>query len=208
MSHEAVIIGYSGHAYVLVDILLANGYREIAYCEKIKMKYNPYNLMYLGIEYEEKVKENMIGKHIFLGIGENQQRSKVFNLLSAELYFPVIKAPSSSISDSVIIGEGSIVMPGSVINALSTIGFGAICNSSSIIEHNCIIGSFVHIAPGAVIAGNVTVGDHSFIGANSVIRQGIKIGANVIIGAGAVVVGDVPDNSIVYGNPARIKKNG
>jgi sugar O-acyltransferase (sialic acid O-acetyltransferase NeuD family) len=208
MSREAVIIGYSGHAYVLVDILLANGYYEIAYCEKMEMNYNPYNLTYLGVEYDEKVKANLIGKHIFLGIGENQLRSKVYNFLSGEMYLPIIKDPSSSISSTVTIGDGTIIMPGSVINALSTIGLGVICNSSSVIEHNCIIGNFVHIAPGAVIAGNVTVGDQTFIGANSVIRQGIKIGANVIIGAGAVVVADVPDNSIVFGNPAKIKKNG
>ena len=205
---EAVIIGYSGHAYVLIDILLANGYYEIGYCEKMEMNYNPYNLTYLGIEYDEKVNVNLIGKHIFLGIGENQLRSKVYNFLSGEMYLPVIKAPSSSISRTVTIGDATIFMPGSVVNALTTIGFGVICNSSSIVEHNCIIGNFVHIGPGAVIAGNVTVGDQSFIGANSVIRQGIKIGANVIIGAGSVVVTDVPDDSIVYGNPAKIKNNG
>jgi sugar O-acyltransferase (sialic acid O-acetyltransferase NeuD family) len=208
MSPEAVIIGYSGHAYVVIDILLANGYHKISYCEKMEMTYNPFNITYLGIESDDNVKENMIGKHIFLGIGDNQLRSKVFDFLWGDFLLPVIKDPSSLISGSVIMGDGTIIMPGSVINALSTIGNGVICNSSSVIEHNCIIGNFVHIASGAILSGNVTVGDQSFIGANSVIRQGIKIGSNVIIGAGAVVVKDVPDNSLVYGNPAKIKNNG
>ncbi len=67
-----------------------------------------------------------------------------------------------------------------------------------------MVGNFSHIAPGAVLAGNVKIGSSSFIGANSVVKNGIKIGDNAIIGAGAVVVKDVPDNSLVYGNPAKI----
>ena len=43
------------------------------------------------------------------------------------------------------------------------------------------------------------------IGANATILSGITIGENVMVGAGSVVTKDIPDNVIVYGNPARIK---
>jgi UDP-2-acetamido-3-amino-2,3-dideoxy-glucuronate N-acetyltransferase len=43
------------------------------------------------------------------------------------------------------------------------------------------------------------------IGANATIICGITIGENAFIGAGAVVTKDVPDNAVVYGNPAVIK---
>ena len=43
------------------------------------------------------------------------------------------------------------------------------------------------------------------IGANATVLSGVVIGKNAMVGAGAVVTKDVPPNSIVVGNPARIK---
>ena len=45
------------------------------------------------------------------------------------------------------------------------------------------------------------------MGANSTIVCGIKIGKNSFVGAGSVVTKNVKDNSLVYGNPAKHKKN-
>lgn len=42
------------------------------------------------------------------------------------------------------------------------------------------------------------------IGANATLLCGITIGRNAFIGAGAVVTKDVPDNGLVYGNPATL----
>ena len=41
------------------------------------------------------------------------------------------------------------------------------------------------------------------IGTGSTLLCGVIIGENAIVGAGSVVTHDVPDNAIVYGNPAR-----
>ena len=42
------------------------------------------------------------------------------------------------------------------------------------------------------------------IGANATILPGIIIGRNAMIGAGSVVTRSVPDNAVVFGNPARV----
>ena len=50
------------------------------------------------------------------------------------------------------------------------------------------------------------VEENASIGTSATILCGVRIGKNAVIGAGAVVTKDIPDNSVVYGNPARMKK--
>ncbi len=53
----------------------------------------------------------------------------------------------------------------------------------------------------------VVIEDHVWIGFNVAILKGVTIGKGAIIGAGSVVTKDIPDNCVVYGNPAKIKRN-
>lgn len=201
---EAIIIGYSGHSFVVLDILIANNFIIKGYCEQFEKNHNPYNLQYLG--GEENLKNVGLNEFIFITIGDNLKRNLIFRSLSENGYqMPSVFHPHSTVSSKVKVGFASILMPGCVVNALSEIGNGVICNSASVIEHECVIGDFVHIGPSAVLAGGVTIGENSFIGANSVIKQGVRVGSNVIVGAGSVVLKDIKDNSIVYGNPSKFK---
>jgi acetyltransferase-like isoleucine patch superfamily enzyme len=52
----------------------------------------------------------------------------------------------------------------------------------------------------------ININHGASIGANATILPGVKIGKNAMVGAGAVVTKDVPENSVVIGNPARIKR--
>lgn len=55
--------------------------------------------------------------------------------------------------------------------------------------------------------GGAKVKDLARIGANSTILPGVTIGRNSLVGAGSVVIKDVPNNKVVVGNPATIKKD-
>lgn len=53
---------------------------------------------------------------------------------------------------------------------------------------------------------SIFIGDNCFIGSGATILGPVKIGNNVTVAAGSVVIHDVPDNCVVAGNPAQIKK--
>mgnify|MGYP006235091427 FL=1 len=72
-------------------------------------------------------------------------------------------------------------------------------------RHNCLIEDYVTIAPSVSLMGNVKIGKHAYIGAGAVIKQGVQIGPRSTVGMGSVVVKDVPEDTIVYGNPAKPK---
>ena len=203
LKKPVAIIGYSGHAYVIVDILLNAGRLVTAYCDAEEKTRNPYHLQYLGKEIEiiKKLKKF----DLFVCVGHNGIREKIHIQMIQQLG-NLINAihPSAVISSSVRMGDGIMIAANATLNPLVELGRGVICNTSSSIDHECIIGDFAHIAPGAVLCGNVKVGKGSFVGANAVIRPGITIGNNVMIGAGTVVVKDIPDNATVVGNPQRI----
>ena len=201
---KLILIGYSGHGLVIVDVAKNNKLDVLGYAEKLIKNKNLYNLDYLGDEKDE----NFIGwknkTDVIIGIGDNLIREKVFKLiLSKGCKVRTIICKSANISESVTIGQGTFINKNVSINAFAKVGQNVILNTSCVIEHECIISDSVHIAPGAVLAGKVTVGERSFIGANSVIKQGIQIGKDVIVGAGSVIIKDIPDGCKIAGNPSR-----
>jgi sugar O-acyltransferase (sialic acid O-acetyltransferase NeuD family) len=204
---KIILIGYSGHAYVAHSIFTSAGKEVYAYCDSAIKENNPFNLEYLGEENSEKGILALSESNFFIAIGDNQTRRRVYENLAAKNNFPINAIHTSAIiCASTTIGKNGVMIGAAVIiNPLSKIGNGAICNTGCIIEHDCIVGDFAHIAPGAILCGNVTIGENSFIGAGSVVKQGVTIAKNVIVGAGSVVVKNIPDNATAYGNPAQLK---
>jgi acetyltransferase EpsM len=205
LGKEVILVGYSGHAYVVADVVLDIEISIVGYSEKEQTSFNPYNLTYLGFENDT----DFIGWSreipFVLGIGDNKLRQRISNLIEENgKMVQTIIDKTAVISKNVSIGSGTFVNKNVTVNALAKIGKNVILNTGCIIEHECILQDAVHIAPGAVLAGNVTIGERSFVGANSVVKQGINIGKDVIIGAGSVIITNIPDGKKVVGNPGRI----
>ncbi len=201
--NNIVIIGYSGHAFVVLDACKKAKIKVNAYCDRFVNDNNIYELDYFGNESDEKFNWNNIDAFV-LGIGDNIIRNKVAELIKTNnLLILSVVHPTAIINDFVNIGEGVFIASNVVINPLVTIDDFCIVNTGAIIEHECIIGKASHVAPGTVLAGNVKIGENTFIGANSVVKQGVIIGNNVTIGAGSVVLKNIPDGETWVGNPAK-----
>lgn len=60
-------------------------------------------------------------------------------------------------------------------------------------------------ASGLESVRSVNIGANVWIGGGSIILPGVTIGNNAVIGAGSVVTKDVQNDSVVVGNPARVR---
>lgn len=201
--NSIVIIGYSGHSFVVLDAAKQMGLEVKYYCERNQVSFNPFEINYLGDEGSESFNWNAVDGFI-LGIGDNKIRQKVADLIVTKKKTILnVVHPSSVISNYATVGIGNFIAANVNVNALASIGDHCILNTGCIVEHECVIENGVHIAPGAVLAGNVFVGENSFVGANSVVKQGVRIGKEVTVGAGSVVIKDIPDHETWVGNPAK-----
>lgn len=203
LKKPVAVVGYSGHSYVIIDILLNAGRIVTAYCDSSEKEKNPYHLNYLGTEMA--VLDTLRSYDYFIGVGHNGIRRKVQEALISILGQPINAIhPTAVVSASVEMKHGVMISANATLNPLVTLGQGVICNTSCSIDHECSIDDFAHVGPGAVLCGNVKIGAGTFVGANAVVKQGVSIGKNVTIGAGTVVIRDIPDNTIVVGNPQRV----
>ena len=114
--------------------------------------------------------------------------------------------PNVSISNSISIGEGSIICSGNILTVNISIGKHVIINLDCTIGHDAVIKNFSTFLPGTNLSGETIVEECSTLGTGSTVIQGIKIGKNVMVGAGAVVIRDIIDDSTAVGNPARTIK--
>jgi len=82
------------------------------------------------------------------------------------------------------------------------------------IKDNVYINAFAKILAHSYIpnhppkkdVGKVVIEQNVFIGLAAIILDGVTIGKNSSVGAGAIVLKNVPNNVMVAGNPATIKK--
>ena len=110
-------------------------------------------------------------------------------------------------------GENLIIKAHSGIGIRCQVGSNLFIGEHTMMGPDCIIltqnhkfDTVDHIFKG-METKPVKIGDNCWIGARTIILPGASIGNNCIIGAGSVVPGkDYPDNVLIAGNPATIKK--
>jgi acetyltransferase-like isoleucine patch superfamily enzyme len=102
------------------------------------------------------------------------------------------------------IGNGCSIGDRTEIHCQESILIG----DGTIIAWDCVIldTDYHSTQGGAANTSPVTIGKNVWIGCRVIILKGITIGDNAVVAAGAVVTKDVPPNTLVAGNPAKVKK--
>ncbi len=148
-------------------------------------------------------------KQFVIAIANSSIRQKlVMRCIAAGFKSLDVQAANAITLDDVVIGEGAILCPFTLLTSTIRVGRFFHANNHAYVSHDCIIGDFVTLAPGAKLNGNIHVGDHAYIGSGAVVKQGTpaqprRIGPGAVIGMGAVVTRDVAPGETVVGNPAR-----
>jgi sugar O-acyltransferase (sialic acid O-acetyltransferase NeuD family) len=161
-----------------------------------------------SIDILKKTFDSINDNSFTLGLGNPAHRKRLADLLFAaggKLTSAIsVKSEIGSFGNS--IGDGCTIMSGSVITNGVTIGKGVLVNPLCSISHDSRVGDFVEMSPGVRVTGHSVIGSYCVLGTNAVILPKIVLGENVIVGAGAVVTQNIPDNSLVVGVPAVVKK--
>lgn len=208
MTKQIVIWGASGHALVVADIVRLRGeYEIIGFIDDVNSNRHGtsfYGMPILGGREQLEILKELGVKNLIFGFGDCEARLKLSELALAKGFELVTMIhPSAIIAKNVEIGPGTVAAAGAVVNPGSKIGNNVIINTSASVDHECIIEEGVHICPGVHLAGRVYVKRATWVGIGSTVIENIRIGSGCLVGAGAVVIHDIPDNSVVYGVPAK-----
>ncbi len=142
---------------------------------------------------------------VVCAIGRACVREKVVEKISCykHIKFATLIDPSVLFSDSVVIGEGSIICAGTILTVDIRVGKYVIINLDCTVGHDTVIADYVTICPSVNVSGYATVEQGAELGTGVQVIQGRRIGKGTILGAGAVVVRDLPEKCTAVGVPAK-----
>ena len=206
---KIIIVGFSGHAKVIIDIIEQEGrYRIAGFLHKHR-KTGEQILGYQILGKDEDLPELMARhglKGMIVAIGDNFIRSKVAaRLREACPSLPFVSAihPDASIAKDVSTDEGTVIMAGVRVNPSCQIGRFCILNTNSSLDHDSIMENFSSLAPHVTTGGNCRIGEYSAISIGSMLIQDVHVGEHTVIGAGSTVLKHVESFCVAYGTPAR-----
>lgn len=195
-----IIFGAGGHAKVIADIAMKNGYEIAGFLDD-----NDAISEVIGFKRLGKISDCVKYKdtHDFaIGIGNNSVRKNIFEKYS-DLNYVTLIHPTASIGLNTEIKRGTVVMSMTVVNACATVGEFCVINSGAVVEHDCVVGDFTLLAPNSTLCGCVKVGNEVWMGAGSSVNPVVKICDNVTVGSGAVVTKDITEPGTYVGVPIK-----
>lgn len=106
------------------------------------------------------------------------------------------------------LGEGSVVLPGAVIEPNARVGADTFIWCNATVAHDSTVGEHCWIASGAVISGQASVGRNTFVGVNATIVDQVAVGDYNIIGGAAMISKCTKPNTVHLARSAEVFRYG
>jgi sugar O-acyltransferase (sialic acid O-acetyltransferase NeuD family) len=203
-----ILLGGGGHAKACLDVILStNKYTVTGYIDIKESTDLKFAIPYLGQDADLLKFIKSAAFLITVGqINSPAIRTALYQQLKdLGASLATVVSAHAYVSPFARLDEGTIIMHGAIVQFNAVIGANCIINDRALIEHDTHVGNHCHISTGAILNGDVIVKNNVFVGSGSIVKNGVMIAENVVIGAGSNVLGNISANSIVFGNPAKIK---
>lgn len=107
-----------------------------------------------------------VGYNQLAARGEGWQRVR-----TAGYRAPALIHPRANVAKSATVGEGAMLMAGSLVDVRTTVGDIVVAWPGACISHDCVVGENSFISPNATLCGYVNLGAHCFVGAGAAIAD-------------------------------------
>ena len=203
-----ILVGGGGHCKSVIDVAESAGYNILGILD-IPDEIGKSVLGYKVIGTDEDIPYYVDKAEFIVTVGFIKTpaiRTRIYNRIKeVGGKLATIIASTARVSRYATLGEGTVVMHQTIVNAGAKVGVNCIINTFCNIEHDAIIGDQCHISTGTMVNGDCRVGEGVFIGSQSVLVNGITVGDDIVIGAGSVVRKSISVRGIYAGNPAILK---
>lgn len=138
--------------------------------------------------------------HVIMAMGYNdlnRSRETMFERLKDMGYgVETYIHPDARVYSNHPVGEGSVVLPGAVIEPHAQVGANTMVWSNVTVAHHSSVGDHCWVAAGTVISGQAKVERNTFLGVGCTVVNAITVGEFNVIGAGALISRDTKSHSV------------
>lgn len=136
-------------------------------------------IMAMGYDNLNRTRESMFGRLKAMGYG-------------VETYIH----PDARVYTDNPLGEGSVVLPGAVIEPNAHVGSNTMIWCNVTLAHHSSVGDHCWLAACTVVSGNARVLHNTFLGVNCTVVNGVTVGEFNIVGAAALISRDTKSHSV------------
>lgn len=207
MKQPLLILGTSDYTEVFIDVFESIEDYDIVGCVENWNRTRCQNkILDLPIYWHEDIEEKRETHQLICALATTKRSAWIEDMVDRGFTFTSLVHGSSTISTRTELACGVSVDAGCTIAGFSEIEAFVRIGRNASVGHHSKIGEFSTLHPGSIILGHCNIGKKVTVGAGAIVLNGVSIGDGAMLAAGSIITKNVPENALVAGNPAQIKR--